>query len=64
MNILNLLIAHGANVEQKDGQGYTPLMKAARIGKTDMVAALLAAGTRVDLCSYFYFDRETSHLQS
>ncbi|KAL5961132.1 Ankyrin repeat domain-containing protein 17, partial [Taenia solium] len=44
VNTLNLLIAHGASVEQADGQGYTPLMKAARIGKTDMVAALLAAG--------------------
>ncbi|EUB54122.1 Ankyrin repeat and KH domain-containing protein [Echinococcus granulosus] len=38
--------SHGANIEQLDKQDYTPLMKAAKTGKREMVAALLAAGTR------------------
>ncbi|KAL5102610.1 Ankyrin repeat and KH domain-containing protein mask [Taenia crassiceps] len=44
INTLNLLVAQGACVNQVDGQGYTPLMKAVTIGKADMVAALLIAG--------------------
>ncbi|EUB55277.1 Ankyrin repeat and KH domain-containing protein [Echinococcus granulosus] len=44
VSILDLLIAHGANIEQLGGQDYTQLMKAAKTGKREMVAALLVTG--------------------
>lgn len=42
--IVAIMIAHGANVNSKDKYGVTPLMEAARCGKTAIVRLLLEAG--------------------
>ena len=39
-----LLIERGANLEEVNDEGYTPLMEAAREGHEEMVALLLAHG--------------------
>lgn len=39
-----LLIERGANIEEVNDEGYTPLMEAAREGHEDMVAVLLDRG--------------------
>jgi ankyrin repeat protein len=41
-DIVILLVENGANVNQKDNLGLTPLMTAAKYGKADIVAFLLA----------------------
>jgi ankyrin repeat protein len=49
---VKILLAHGANVNDKDGSGVTPLMFAARDGYIEMVKFLLAHGadkTAVDI---------------
>lgn len=47
--ILDALIASGANVNAKDHEGYTPLILAAMTGQIDHVRTLLQAGAEVDL---------------
>jgi len=42
--LANLLIERGANLEEVNDEGYTPLMEAAREGHEEMVALLLAHG--------------------
>jgi uncharacterized protein len=42
------LIAGGADVNEADETGVTPLMRAASAGRGDIVTALLAGGARVD----------------
>jgi len=41
VNIIQLLLARGANVNYKDSKGQTPLMYAASAGKLDAVKALI-----------------------
>ena len=38
-------IFRGANIEEVNDEGYTPLMEAAREGHEEMVALLLSQGT-------------------
>ena len=45
VELANLLIERGANLEEVNDEGYTPLMEAAREGHEEMVALLLAHGT-------------------
>ena len=45
IELANLLIERGANLEEVNDEGYTPLMEAAREGHEEMVALLLAHGT-------------------
>ena len=45
VELANLLIERGANLEEVNDEGYTPLMEAAREGHDEMVALLLAHGT-------------------
>jgi ankyrin repeat domain-containing protein 17 len=45
VDLANLLIERGANLEEVNDEGYTPLMEAAREGHEEMVALLLAHGT-------------------
>lgn len=40
-----LLIERGANIEEVNDEGYTPLMEAAREGHEEMVALLLSQGS-------------------
>ncbi len=42
--LAKLLIDRGANIEEVNDEGYTPLMEAAREGHEDMVALLLSCG--------------------
>lgn len=44
VELANLLIERGANLEEVNDEGYTPLMEAAREGHEEMVALLLAHG--------------------
>ena len=44
VDLANLLIERGANLEEVNDEGYTPLMEAAREGHEEMVALLLAHG--------------------
>lgn len=39
-----LLIDRGANIEEVNDEGYTPLMEAAREGHEEMVSVLLSRG--------------------
>ena len=45
IELATLLIERGANIEEVNDEGYTPLMEAAREGHEDMVALLLSQGT-------------------
>lgn len=44
LELAGLLIERGANIEEVNDEGYTPLMEAAREGHEDMVALLLSQG--------------------
>jgi hypothetical protein len=45
---LALVLDHGADTEAQDAMGYTPIMRAARIGSWPAVELLLAHGARTD----------------
>ena len=45
--ILKLLIEHGADIETRDEEGATPLMRAAEFGQTGIVRELLKHGANV-----------------
>ena len=47
--LLDLLLANGADINTRDGEGRTPLMKAADNGLLDAVRVLLARGAKVNL---------------
>ena len=47
VELANLLIERGANIEEVNDEGYTPLMEAAREGHEEMVALLLSHGKRL-----------------
>lgn len=44
VDLAMLLIERGANIEEVNDEGYTPLMEAAREGHEEMVALLLSQG--------------------
>jgi quinoprotein dehydrogenase-associated probable ABC transporter substrate-binding protein len=46
------LVEHGAHVNLVDGEGYTPLVNAARFGFTDLVAFLLEHGADANLADH------------
>jgi hypothetical protein len=47
--ILDLLIAHGAMIDEQDNKGMTPLMYACVAGVPSRVSHLLALGARIDI---------------
>lgn len=47
--VVKLLLAHGAEVNARNGDGWTPLMKACWLGCTENVKLLLAAGAATDV---------------
>jgi ankyrin repeat domain-containing protein 17 len=49
VDLAMLLIERGANIEEVNDEGYTPLMEAAREGHEEMVALLLSQGNLLDL---------------
>ena len=44
VEMAELLISHGANLEEANDEGYTPIMEAAREGHLPMVTLLHAHG--------------------
>jgi len=48
LSVVELLLAHGADVNQESKDGRTPLYWAAKEGHPDVVASLLAHGTNVN----------------
>ncbi|MEO8799047.1 MAG: ankyrin repeat domain-containing protein, partial [Polyangiaceae bacterium] len=48
LHALETLLAHGVDVEARDGDGRTPLYLAAKKGFVEAAAALLVAGAKVD----------------
>jgi hypothetical protein len=48
LDVLNLLLDHGAKVNVSGNEAHTPLMNAARWGSPEIVAALLAHGAEVN----------------
>jgi len=46
--IVQLLVGHGADIEARDEEGATPLMRAAEFGQTGIVRALLEHGAKVE----------------
>ena len=55
VELANLLIERGANLEEVNDEGYTPLMEAAREGHEEMVALLLAHGKTLLLAQTFTY---------
>lgn len=47
--VVKLLLAHGAEVNARNGDGWTPLMKACWLGCTENVKLLLAAGAATEV---------------
>jgi ankyrin repeat protein len=45
VDLAMLLIERGANIEEVNDEGYTPLMEAAREGHDEMVSLLLTQGS-------------------
>lgn len=50
-----LLIDRGANLEEVNDEGYTPLMEAVREGHEEMVTLLLSRGEFFIFSYYFFF---------
>lgn len=48
MELAMLLLERGANIEEVNDEGYTPLMEAAREGHEEMVALLLSQGADIN----------------
>lgn len=48
VELAQLLLEHGANLEEANDDGYTPLMEAARDGHDEMVALLLEWNAQVN----------------
>lgn len=48
-DIVRLLLAKGAHVDQRDGYGYTSLMYAAKNGNVEVIQVLLNAGAKTNL---------------
>lgn len=48
VDLAMLLIERGANIEEVNDEGYTPLMEAAREGHEEMVALLLTQGNVIN----------------
>ena len=49
-----LLLERGANIEEVNDEGYTPLMEASREGHEEMVALLLSQGRPTSFYFRFY----------
>jgi len=48
LDVVELLLVRGANIEGRDSTGFTPLINAAQGEKTDLVKRLLAAGADIN----------------
>lgn len=49
LDLIKLLLAHGANVDQQSVNGFSPMHIAAQEGKPEIVRLLIEAGGRLDL---------------
>ncbi len=52
MQIIELLLAHGANLEAKTNRGVTALMKSAMDGHEDLVNFFLKAGAEINATTF------------
>jgi uncharacterized protein len=65
--VVTILISAGADINQGDSEGYTPLMAASSVGNLEMVNLLIKNGTRLNAatrskCTALYYARKNGHL--
>ncbi|MCE5316913.1 MAG: ankyrin repeat domain-containing protein [Parachlamydia sp.] len=60
LEVVQLLLHHGAKVALKDAEGYTPLHRAAQVGDVQIARELMRHGAPVDALGHF--DRTPLHM--
>ena len=65
--VVKVLISAGADINQGDSDGYTPLMAASSVGNLEMVNLLIKNGAHLNAatrskCTALYYARKNGHL--
>lgn len=48
IELITQLLESGEDLEQRDRQGYTPLLTAAKLGYIEIISTLLKAGSNIE----------------